>query len=144
MNNARPLYHLKRFTLTHFFSMSSMIGLSCVLSLPSMAYAEENARINLQGVEIQQLVDIVAKNTGKNFIVDPAVRVKVTFVSGKGLSKGELYDAFLAVLQVHNFDAVESGNLIKIVPANKARAQVAPVVKDSGVNNADETVTEVV
>ena len=67
-----------------------MIGLSCVLSLPSMAYAEENARINLQGVEIQQLVDIVAKNTGKNFIVDPAVRGKVTFVSGKGLSKGEL------------------------------------------------------
>jgi general secretion pathway protein D len=68
----------------------------------------------------------------------------VTFVSGKGLSKGELYDAFLAVLQVHNFDAVESGNLIKIVPANKARAQVAPVVKDSSENNADETVTEVV
>ena len=144
MNNARPLYHLKRFTLTHFFSMSSMIGLSCVLSLPLIAYAEENARINLQGVEIQQLVDIVAKNTGKNFIVDPAVRGKVTFVSGKGLSKGELYEAFLAVLQVHNFDAVESGDLIKIVPVNKARNQVAPVVKDSSENNADETVTEVV
>lgn len=106
--------------------------------------AEDAPRINLQDVEIRQMVDIVAKETGKNFIVDPQVRGKITFVSGRGLDKSDLYEAFLSVLQVHGFDAVESGDLIKIVPTGKARSQVAPLVNNAKESDVDETVTEVI
>ncbi|MBU0655558.1 MAG: type II secretion system secretin GspD [Gammaproteobacteria bacterium] len=128
-------------------SLLPSLTLACSLMLlvaPAGLHAEDTPRINLQDVEIRTLVDIVAKNTGRNFIVDPQVRGKVTFVSGSGLDKDDLYEAFLSVLQVHGFDAVESGNLTKVVPVGKARSQVAPLVTDAGESDVDETVTEVV
>jgi general secretion pathway protein D len=127
-------------TMVHRLLLASMLWLA---TAPS-GMAEDAPRINLQDVEIRQLVDIVAKDTGKNFIVDPQVRGKITFVSGRGLDKSGLYEAFLSVLQVHGFDAIESGDLIKIVPVGKARSQVAPLVNNAGESNVDETVTEVI
>ena len=107
-------------------------------------HAENGDYINLNNVDIQELITIVAKETGKDFIVDQNVKGKVTFVSGQGLDKKDLYEAFLSVLQVHGYEAVESGNLIKIVPTGKARSNVAPLVKNAAENNADETITQVV
>ncbi|CAA6810031.1 MAG: General secretion pathway protein D, partial [uncultured Thiotrichaceae bacterium] len=90
----------------------------------------ESSRINLQNTEIRTLVETVSKLTGKNFIIDPAVRGSITFVSGDGLSKDELYETFLSILQVHGLEALEVGNVIKIVPLNKGRSQVAPIITD--------------
>lgn len=115
-----------------------------LLSASAGLHAEEATRINLQDADIRQLIDIVAKATGKNFIVDPQVSGKVTFVSGKGLGKGGLYEAFLSILQVHGFEAVESGRLIKIMPQAKAQANVAPVVANPRESDVDETVSQVV
>lgn len=130
-----------------FKSFLSTGALACSLWLLTAAaglQAEDATRINLQDTEIRQLIDIVAKATGKNFIVDQQVRGKVTFISGKGLDKDGLYEAFLSVLQVHGYEAVESGDLIKIVPTGKARGNVAPLVADAGESDADETITQVV
>lgn len=128
-------------------SLVSSSALACslwLLTATAGLNAEEATRINLQDTEIRQLIDIVAKATGKNFIVDQQVRGKVTFVSGRGLDKDGLYEAFLSVLQVHGFEAVESGNLIKIVPVGKARSSVAPLVADAKESDVDETITQVV
>ena len=73
-------------TMVHRLLLASMLWLA---TAPS-GMAEDAPRINLQDVEIRQLVDIVAKDTGKNFIVDPQVRGKITFVSGRGLDKSGL------------------------------------------------------
>lgn len=106
--------------------------------------AEEATRINLKGADIQQLIDIVARETGKNFIVDSQVRGKVNFVSGRGLDPDDLYEAFLSILQVQGFEAVETGSLIKIIPKGKARSNVAPLVADARESDADATITQVV
>jgi general secretion pathway protein D len=128
-----------------FIFSSSVLACSLwLLTASAGLQAEEATRINLQDTEIRQLIDIVAKSTGKNFIVDQQVRGKVTFISGRGLDKDGLYEAFLSVLQVHGYEAVESGDLIKIVPAGKARSNVAPLVADAGESDADETITQVV
>ena len=119
--------------------------LTCsLLAARTDLHAENGDYINLNNVDIQELITIVAKETGKDFIVDQNVKGKVTFVSGQGLDKKDLYEAFLSVLQVHGYEAVESGNLIKIVQTGKARSNVAPLVKDASENNADETITQVV
>ncbi|WML91162.1 type II secretion system secretin GspD [Thiothrix lacustris] len=128
-------------------SVLSTSVLACSLWLLTSSaglHAEDATRINLQDTEIRQLIDIVAKSTGKNFIVDQQVRGKVTFISGRGLDKDGLYEAFLSVLQVHGYEAVQSGNLIKIVPAGKARGNVAPLVADARESDSDETITQVV
>lgn len=108
----------------------------------------ETPRINLQNTEIRALVETVSRLTGKNFVIDPAVRGNITFVSGKGLSEEELYEAFLSILQVHGLEAIEAGNIIKIIPIGKARATVAPIVEvkpdiPSPKVDVDATITQV-
>lgn len=127
-----------------FFSGSLLACSLWLLTTSAALNAEDATRINLQDTEIRQLIDIVAKTTGKNFIVDQQVRGKVTFISGNGLDKDGLYEAFLSVLQVHGFEAVETGDLIKIVPAGKARGNVAPMVANPAESDADATISQVV
>ncbi len=127
-----------------FFSGSLLACSLWLLTTSAALNAEDTTRINLQDTEIRQLIDIVAKTTGKNFIVDQQVRGKVTFISGNGLDKDGLYEAFLSVLQVHGFEAVETGDLIKIVPAGKARGNVAPMVANPAESDADATISQVV
>ncbi|HPY39681.1 MAG TPA: type II secretion system secretin GspD [Thiolinea sp.] len=128
----------------------SLISAACLFwsaTLP-LAYAE-TPRINLQNTDVRSLVEVVSRLTGKNFIIDPAVGpTKITFVSGKGLSEADFYEAFLSILQVHGLEAIEAGNIIKIVPIGKARAQVAPIYEANPAKPApkidvDETITQV-
>lgn len=88
--------------------------------------------INIENADLRVLVELVARKTNRSFIVDPAVRGKVTFVSGKGISDDELYATFLSILQVHGFEAVKVGNITKIVQSSRARqTAVAPIVSDT-------------
>lgn len=81
---------------------------------------------NLQDVDIRTVVEQVARETGKSFIIDPAVNGKATIVSNKELNPDELYQVFLSVLQVLGFAAVPSGDVIKIVPDNNAKHLALP------------------
>jgi general secretion pathway protein D len=106
--------------------------------------AEDASTFRLRDTDIRQLIGVVAEQTGRKFIIDPQVRGKATLESKNGLTKDELYEALLSVLQVHGYEAVETGDLIKIVPAGKARSNVAPLVANAAESNADETITQVV
>ena len=128
-------------------SLLSTSAIACSLWLLTASvglHAADATRINLEDTDIRELISIVAKVTGKNFIVDQQVRGKVSFISGRGLDQDGLYEAFLSVLQVHGYEAVETGNLIKIVPAGKARGNVAPLVANARESDSDETITQVV
>ena len=62
--------------------------------------------LNLQNADIGALIASVAELTGKNFIVDPRVKGKVTVISSAATSKDALYDVFLSILKVHGFMAI--------------------------------------
>lgn len=127
----------------------SLLSAVCLLGSVNAPSAQaETPRINLQNTDVRALVETVSRLTGKNFVIDPSVRGTITFVSGKGLSEEEFYEAFLSILQVHGLEAIEAGNIIKIVPIGKARAQVAPIYSDDPTKAApkvdvDETITQV-
>ena len=120
--------------------------------------AEESAQINLRDVEIPTLIETVSRITGKNFVVDPRVKGKVTVITNSDMDADELYETFLSILQVHGFSAVPSGaNLIKVVPSNQAKQQPVPVIgeeeekqsrkgirKRNKKRNADELITRVI
>ena len=80
------------------------------------AYAEGSITFNLKDAELQTVIATVAEFTGKNFIIDPRVKGKVTVISSKPMDANEVYQTFLSLLEVHNFSAVRVGSVIKIVP----------------------------
>jgi general secretion pathway protein D len=98
--------------------------------------------LNLKDADINALVESMSVLTGKNFIVDPRVKGRVTIISAKPMDEKELYEVFLAVLGVHGFAAVPSGNVIKIVPAAGAKQESIPTVdrREQGVE-PDQIVT---
>ncbi len=91
------------------------------LAMMGKAIAQESATLNFEDAEISAVIATVSEITGKNFIVDPRVKGKVTVLSPTPLTPDGVYEAFLSILQVHGFAVVPTGDVIKIVPEADAR-----------------------
>jgi general secretion pathway protein D len=115
--------------------------LGSILATPSSAAP---VTLNLKDADINALVESMSVLTGKNFIVDPRVRGRVTIISAKPMDEKELYEVFLAVLAVHGFAAVPGDRAIKIVPAAGAKQENIPTVDRRGIVEPDQIVTRVI
>jgi len=100
--------------------------------------------LNLKDADINALIGTVAEVTGKNFIVDPRVKGKVTVISSRAMDSEEVYQVFLSILKVHGFAAVPAGAVIKILPDVSAKQDSIPSVGDDAPGQGDEMVTRVV
>lgn len=120
--------------------------LALALWLPLAAAAQQGAQItpNYKDADLGQVIEAVSQVTGRNFIVDPRVRAQVTMLSTSPMSPAAFYEAFLAILQVHGFVAVPSGNVIKILPDATARTLPAVDLPERVSSTSDEIVTQVV
>ncbi|WP_417686854.1 type II secretion system secretin GspD [Pseudidiomarina gelatinasegens] len=102
--------------LNHKTSLFRALALVLLLPLMSVAYGQEGTwRLNLKDADIRAFVTQVADITGYSFVVDPRVKGKVTVLSSAPMNKDEIYDLFLAVLQVHGFTAIPGEEVIKVV-----------------------------
>ena len=112
----------------------------------SIASAQQTGRItpNFKDADITQITEAVAAATGKNFIVDPRVRAQVTMISSTPMSPAAFYEAYLAILQVHGFIAVQSGEVTKILPDANARQIPSIDLPDHVSSTSDEIVTQVI
>jgi general secretion pathway protein D len=97
--------------------------------------------INLKDVEIAQVAEVVAEVTGKNFVIDPRVKAKVSFTTNTGLQPKKLYQTFLSFLKVNGFAALENGDIIEIVPVNVVRDRAQRVGTST---DEDDWVTQVI
>ncbi|MCG6890960.1 MAG: type II secretion system secretin GspD [Gammaproteobacteria bacterium] len=105
------------------------------------AYAEE-VTLNFSDADLVAVINSVSQITGKNFIIDPRVKGKVTVVSSKPLNEAEVYNVFLSILQVHGFATVPTENAIKIIPDATAKQSSTPFTAASG-NPEDQLITRV-
>ena len=112
----------------------------------SIASAQQSGRItpNFKDADITQITEAVAAATGKNFIVDPRVRAQVTMISSTPMSPAAFYEAYLAILQVHGFIAVQAGEVTKILPDANARQIPSIDLPDHVSSTSDEIVTQVI
>ncbi len=110
---------------TQYRSLWALVAAAPLMAVVSSASAEQTWKINLRDADLAAFINEVADITGKNFAVDPRVRGNVTVISNKPLSKDEVYDLFLGVLNVNGVVAIPSGNTIRLVPDSN--------VKNSGV-----------
>src|SRR4051812_27943713 len=122
------------------FTATGMVGAQNIAS-----NSGQRITPNFKDAEIGQVIEAVAAATGKTIIPDPRVRAQVTMLSQTPMTPAAFYEAFLALLQVHSFVAVESGGIIRILP--DANARQIPNRKDlsSSVNpDSDELVTQII
>jgi general secretion pathway protein D len=109
--------------------------------------ANENGQkvtLKLKDADIAALINTVSEVTGRNFIVDPRVKARVTVISHEPMPADELYRVFLSVLQVHGFSAVDAGDVTKIVPEINAKQMAVPTVSQRGAVDGDAIVTSVI
>ncbi|HEU4486083.1 MAG TPA: type II secretion system secretin GspD [Povalibacter sp.] len=99
---------------------------------------------NFKDADLSLVIQAVQSITGKTFIIDPRVRAQVTILSSTPMDGDAFYQAFLSVLQVHDFVAVESGNIVKIVPAQNSRWMPGDDLPSHIDPNSDEIVTQVI
>jgi len=121
-----------------------LVGLIASTTVISVAFAQDGTfTLNLKNADIHSLIQTVSRQSGRNFVVDPRVKARVTVISSTPLSSEELYETFLSVLQVHGYAAVPSGDLVKIVPDVNAKQGPVPAYTDSD-SESDQLVTQVI
>ena len=115
-----------------------------MLPIVTIAIAQDSGiTLNWKDADIRIVVEAVSEATGKNFILDPRVTGKVNLLSAEPMSKDAFYEAFLSILQVHGYIAIESGNLIKILPNATAR-QFPSQFGPEATNGPDDMATQVI
>ena len=123
---------------------ATLAGTVALTGLVTPAQAQEGTfTLNLKNADIHSLIQTVSRQSGRNFVVDPRVKARITVISSTPLNSDELYETFLSVLQVHGYAAVPSGDLIKIVPDVNAKQGPVPAYSD-GNNDSDQLVTQVI
>jgi general secretion pathway protein D len=104
----------------------------------------EQITLNLNNADIEALIKTVSEHTGKNFVIDPRVKGKVTVISAHPMNREEFYQVFLSILEVHGFSTIPSGDVIKVVPDVKAKQGGIPTVNALGQLPGDQIVTRII
>ncbi|WP_078084773.1 type II secretion system secretin GspD [Microbulbifer mangrovi] len=106
-------------------------ALGFLLSFSVLAQSSpERVTLSLDNADIRDLINWAADFTGKNIIVHPNVKGKVTVVAGDPMTHQQAFDVFMSVLQVNGFSLVEQGDAWKVVPDALAKQQAIPVIDD--------------
>jgi len=128
-------------------TVTTCLAVSPITSVPSVttsATASDAQVWNLKNADIRAVIQTISVLTGKNFIVDPRVHGKITLVSQNPMTPDELYQVFLSMLQLLQYDAIPSGNVIKIVPSMDGNALSRDVATNAQPGFGDEIVVRVV
>jgi len=67
----------------------SMLLAIFLASTNQFVFAETGVTLNLKDADIRSFIETVAEATGRNFIVDPRVKAKVTVVSARSMNREE-------------------------------------------------------
>ncbi|MBW1888003.1 MAG: type II secretion system secretin GspD, partial [Deltaproteobacteria bacterium] len=101
--------------------------------------------IDFDNVDIALFIKFISELTGKNFVIDKAVKGKVTIISPTKITTKEAYKVFESVLEVHGYTTVPAGSIIKIVPAVQARSKnIKTLLRKEAITPEDRVVTQLI
>ncbi len=103
-------------------------------------------QLDFNDVELNVVIDTIARLTNKNFIYDDRVRGRVTIVSPTRIPVAQAYAVFESVLNVKGFTTVTGpGGSIKIVPVRDAKeSAIDTVPAPTPTPDADTFVTRLI
>ncbi len=88
-----------------------------LLTLGTLAFA--SVILNFDEVDIKTAATEIAKLTGKNLVIDPRVRGKITIISNRELTPQEALELFSQALAMQGYALIDEGNTIKILPSTQ-------------------------
>lgn len=94
--------------------------------------------------EIADLVKVMSQLTGKNFILDPGVRGKISIIAPTQISVAEAYKAFLSALAINGFTVVPSGKFLKVKSARNAQRDSIETYSGQYYPNSDIMITRII
>lgn len=101
--------------------------------------------IDFDDVDIAIFIKFISELTGKNFVIDKAVKGKVTIISPTKISVKEAYRVFESVLEVHGYTTVPAGSVTKIVSAVEARSKdIETRLRVEAISPEDKVVTQLI
>jgi hypothetical protein len=113
------------------------VSMLALIIVPITLFAQQvTITPNYKEADIRQIVEAVSAVTNRNFIIDPRVNAKVTMLSKTPMTPDAFYEAFLAILEVHQL-AAHPGN-----PGRKCRRRTArtdPAAPDPAVRTPGST-----
>ena len=103
--------------------------------------------LNFDNADIETVVHAASEIVGFNYVLAPDVRGKVTVQTSGRIPQEDVFGVLLAILELHGFTAVKSGNLYKILRIEGARERAVPTIvglEPDPNRTADEIITQIV
>jgi len=117
-------------------SVSASPGLASAADQTTASRVASSSEPDYQSIDISELIQRVAKRTGKQFIMDPRVRAGIPLV---GMDAAQVdYARLLAILTVHQYAAYESNGIVKVVPDAISRQLPIPVTTEISPQTLDD------
>ncbi len=141
---------MKRYSLTRIALAAVVICFGLILFVNDGRAASNPAddqfvSIDFNNVDISVFIKFISELTGTNFIIDPRVKGNVTIISPGRISVNEAYQIFQSVLEIHGYTTVQSGEMVKIVPATDARAKDITTLLNAVKSDAsDQVITQLI
>ena len=126
--------------------IAAICGLMVLFATSASAAKDSDSdrvTLNFNATDINAVIAAVSEMTGRNFIVDPRVKGKVTVISQRALKASEIYQVFLSVLKIHGFAAIPGKNTTQIVPEVNAKQSAVSTGKKF-IPLSDEFITQVI
>lgn len=109
------------------------------------AQEEKTTLLNVKDADLTALIKTFSKLTKRNYVVDSAVKGKVTIHLPTPVTISEALRIFDAVLLLKGFTTVPiEANTWKVIPTKDAKQTTIPLVLDNGKPPTDQMVTEFV
>lgn len=96
-------------------------GAGPLVFLATAPAAQAQVTLNLRDADLRSFVEIVSEATGRPFVLDPNIRGTVTVMAPGEMTPLELYEVFLAVLELNRLTLIEGSGADRIVQMNSAR-----------------------
>ena len=107
-------------------------------------FPETIESFDFPNVEITDVIKAISELTGKNFIIDPSVRGKITIVAPSKITVAEAYKAFLSALAINSYTIVPSGSFLKIKSARNAQRDSIETYSGAYYPTADQMITKII
>jgi len=114
---------------------------------PAAPARGRNIVLNFDNADIETVIQAASEIVGFNYVLAPDVRGKVTVQTAGRIPQEDVFGVLLAILEVHGFTAVKSGNLYKMIKIEGARERAVPTIVGAMPDTArpdDEVITQIV
>ncbi|MFN8792089.1 MAG: type II secretion system secretin GspD [Bdellovibrionales bacterium] len=106
-------------------------------------FPETIESFDFPNADIADIVKAISELTGRNFMLDPGVRGKVTIIAPSKITVAEAYKMFLSALAIHGYAIVPSDGYYKIRPSRAAQRDSIETYSGTYYPNTDQMITKI-